>query len=315
MRISSICRMLLPPGRSVCFFSLCRRNESSRHIHRVEAQAKVYTIRLFDGEWRPPREGFPTKTPLPRSATRKASMHEATLDRLWPPLQPEVLAWKELEQDEWYPLLAPIQISTLVTEAIRFGRKAARSYRYHGTLHPWINRIIRSKVKIQLLPKGTGNTDSWVRAQYRRKPPAIEVYRSSLDQLDRFFQRSGFQVSQDDLIALHLLHEWFHHLESTQLGRTDDALPKAVIKKWGPFYRKSRITRLREIAAHAFTQEVMKLPWSPLWLDHLLLLTGKGWGPERIRATFHQWKTVWDELQSTAEAEQFPAEDEQNKRE
>ncbi|PTM58197.1 hypothetical protein [Desmospora activa] len=280
----------------------------SQAVTHIEWKHKRRLHHPANGLWQPSREGVPTKTPLSRPATRsrvqKVPIHLATLEQLWPPLHSEILAWKELEQDEWYPQLSSLQISTLVTEAIRFGQKAAQSLRYKGTLEPWINRIIRSNVKIQLLRRRTDDSDSWVRAQYRHKPPVIEIHHSSLDQLDQFFRRSGFQISQDDLIALHLLHEWFHHLESTQLGRTDDALPKAVKKKWGPFYRKSRITRLREIAAHAFTQEVMGLPWSPLWLDHLLLLTGKGWGPDRIRTTFHHWKTGWEELTSTAKASQ-----------
>ncbi|MDR6226481.1 hypothetical protein [Desmospora profundinema] len=266
---------------------------------------------------RPPREGSPTKTPSPQPAVssriKKTSIRDASLDRIWPPLDTEVLAWKELEQDEFYPQLSPVQIPHLVTEAIRFGREAARPYHYEGSIDPWINKVIRSKVKILLIRTGTEKATSSIRAQYRRKPPVIEIHRSSLDQLDRFFQDSGLHVPQDDLIALHLFHEWFHHLESTQLGRADDALPKAVKKQWGPFHFKSRITRLREIAAHAFTQEVMALPWSPLWLDHLMLMSGKNWSRNRIRATFHQWKAVWEEWQNPVQSEESSQKEEEKK--
>jgi hypothetical protein len=230
---------------------------------------------------------------------QQSSIRDAALERKWPPLDTEVLAWKELEQDEWYHQLAPVQIPELVMGAIHYGRDAARPHRYEGQIDPWINQLLRSKVKVRLIRETQADLLSSIRAQYHRKPPVIEIHRSSLDQLNRFFQDSGYQIPQDDLIALHLFHEWFHHLETTQLGRTDDALPKVIKKKWGPFHFKSRVTRLREIAAHAFTQEVMGLSWSPLWLDHLVLMTGKKWRFHRIRATFHQWKATWEELRDS----------------
>ncbi|SDC21687.1 hypothetical protein SAMN04488112_104165 [Melghirimyces thermohalophilus] len=222
-------------------------------------------------------------TSVPPRSRRLSSI---PLDNLWPHLPHAVLALTELEQDEMYPLLTATAIPRYLEEATAFGREAATNESDDGDLTRLFNRIIQSGVRVRLIEQNGAKGNGWIRAQYHRKPPTIDVYRSSMEQLEQFFAKCGYRVAEEDLIALHLYHEWFHHLESTRLGRTDYRLPKVRKKKWGPLVFRQRVYRLREIAAHAFTQEAMGLTWSPLWLDHLLLLTEKGWTKSQIREHF-----------------------------
>ena len=104
------------------------------------------------------------------------------------------------------------------------------------------------------------------------------MYRSSLEQLSRFFDTTGRPVRREDLIALHLVHEWFHHLEVRRIGRTDLRLPRVPTTRIGPVSLKQPLKKTREIAAHAFTQEVMGLSFYPLLLDRLLLHARPGLG-------------------------------------
>ncbi|SFS98555.1 hypothetical protein [Marininema halotolerans] len=221
------------------------------------------------------------------------------LAQKWPTLSPFELAYTELEQDEMFSYLAPQKIPECINGALSFGKLAATSYQYDGNLGYWMDRVIHTGVRVSFLRRQKDH-DGWVRAQYRTKPAVIEIYRASLEQLETFFKQEGFTVKEEDLIALHLFHEWFHHLESTRLGRTDGRLPRVVKKKWGPIEIRERLTRLREIAAHAFTQEVMRLSWYPLWLDHLLLYTDKGWSKEQIRDHFQQVSRRCEEWQPSS---------------
>lgn len=82
---------------------------------------------------------------------------------------------------------------------------------YEGDLAPLINRVIQSGVRIRFVEQEGHDSSGWIRAQYRRKPPTIEIYKPSLKQLGQFFRQSGYRIHPDDLIALHLYHEWFHH--------------------------------------------------------------------------------------------------------
>lgn len=223
-------------------------------------------------------------------------LRQVTLLNTWPPLSSDTLGWMELERDEAYYLIPRHQIQNYLQSAVHFGEKAAETYSYEGDLAYWINQVLESGATLRFKEKKDDQSFGWVRAQYFRKPPVIEIYRSSMDQLIRFFHLSGAQVSEDDVIALHLFHEWFHHLEVTQIGRTDHHLPRVIKKSWGPFATKQTVSNLREIAAHAFTQKVMKLHWSPLWLDHLILLSEKGWSKSRIREHFHHMNQRYRQL-------------------
>ncbi|MFC4075655.1 hypothetical protein [Salinithrix halophila] len=230
------------------------------------------------------------------------SLREIPLDRNWPSIPALELAYTELEQDEMFPRLPTQKIPHCLEGALAIGQEAAEGLTYDGDLGHWIDRVIHTGVRVRFAQQEPSSS-GWVRAQYRPKPPTIEIYRSSLDQLDQFIRKGGFRVREDDLIALHLFHEWFHHLENTRLGRTDSRLPRVVRKRWGPFAFRERLVRLREIAAHAFTQKVMGLSWSPLWLDHLLLLSEKGWSRERIRDHFkhtvHRYRELLRSLEPT----------------
>ncbi|SDW23232.1 hypothetical protein SAMN05444487_10221 [Marininema mesophilum] len=224
------------------------------------------------------------------------SLCETPLEQKWPRLTPFELAYTELEQDDMFSHLPVHKIPECLNGALAFGKIAATSYSYNGNLAYWMDRVIHTGVRVTFLRRKKDH-DGWVRAQYRTKPAVIEIYRASLEQLESFFKKEGFNVKEEDLIALHLFHEWFHHLENTRLGRTDGRLPRVVKKKWGPIEIRERLTRLREIAAHSFTQEVMGLPWYPLWLDHLLLYTDKGWSKQQIRDHFQQVSRSCQELQ------------------
>ncbi len=255
-----------------------------------------------EGGWKTvPIESYGS-SPSKRHRQKEDRLHQIPLEKNWPTLSPVVLALIELEQDEMYPLIPEQMISNYLEEAISFGENAARGELYEGDLARLINRVIQSGVKIRFVEREGHDSTGWIRAQYRRKPPTIEIYKPSLKQLGRFFRRSGYHVNPDDLIALHLYHEWFHHLESSSLGRTDHRLPKAEKKRWGPFVLRRRIHRLREVAAHSFTQSALGLSWSPLWLDHLLLHSDQGWSKSQIRDHFQRLQEKYRSLTKPAQS-------------
>lgn len=292
------------PGRFFCDRS-SRRTHSNEKTGEVEWNPDIdlhsSTVFATEGGWKTVRIESRGPGPSKRDRQREDRLHQIPLENNWPTLSPAVLALTELEQDEMYPLLPEQMISHVLEEAISFGKNAARGEHYEGDLAPLINRVIQSGVRILFVEREGHDSSGWIRAQYRRKPPTIEIYKPSLKQLGQFFRQSGYRIHPDDLIALHLYHEWFHHLESSSLGRTDHRLPKVEKKRWGPLVLRRRIYRLREIAAHSFTQSALGLSWSPLWLDHLLLLTDRGWSKSQIRDHFQQLQEKYRSLTEPAQ--------------
>ncbi len=219
------------------------------------------------------------------NSKRSVSLHEIALERWWPTLPTPVLALLELEQDPFYSFLDERKVSDIIDEALYYGKQQAKKMEVSRSPTQIINQVIHSGIRIRFPPKETQQNHT-IRAQYRTTPPTIDVYRHSLQELLHFFQKTGFKVPQEEIITLHVVHEWFHHMESSHWGRTDLKLPKVSVPLWGPIYKHRPLKRLREIAAHSFTQEIMELPWSPLLLDHLLLLIQHGQSKQQIRDHF-----------------------------
>lgn len=220
--------------------------------------------------------------------TRQKSLAHIDLHPYWPSLDPEILYRLELEQDETYPHIPAATLPLYVEQAMSIGKKVASTHRYFLSLQRLLNLLLKEGVCVRFRDKHP--LDPTIRAQYSKKPKTIDIYRNSLNQISHFFKAMGEEVADDEVILLHLIHEWFHHLEENRCGRTDAQLPKVVIKQIGPIRQRKSIFRTREIAAHTFTQSVLNLSWPPLILDYLLDYTRRGWTKAQIREHFERLK-------------------------
>ena len=219
------------------------------------------------------------------------------LEERCPTLPPKYLYVLELEQDEYFSHLSKSEVPLLIDQAIHKGLFAfSRWAEKKQSLKEMINLLLRQGITVRF--KDQHPEKPVIRAEYDKKNKTIRIYRKSMQQIQHFFDELNIQVPQEDLFLLHLYHEWFHHLEETKIGRTDDELPRVTVKQKGPFAIRKRLSRLREIAAHTFVQQVFELTWSPLLLDYLLFFKEKGWSfgqiresfkneKERIRSTYH----------------------------
>lgn len=217
------------------------------------------------------------------------------LERNWPTLSQEEIAFAELEADAYFPFINKKQIPFYISQSIEYGEKVAKEYVPQCMkITELINRVIQKKVSIEFIEKDPSNP--WVRAQYIRKPPEIRIYQSSMKQLKQFFKEMNTSITTEEIIALHLFHEWFHYLEEKKVGRTDSLLPRVITGRTLLLPHKKRIGKTREIAAHAFTKKALDLPWSPLILDYLLMYTHKGLTKIEIREKFQQQAKRYEKI-------------------
>jgi hypothetical protein len=223
-------------------------------------------------------------------------LRDIPLETYWPSLSLEELSLLELEKDPYYAIIPPAKIPIYIEKSIQFGQEVAVKYGENLPLHAFINRLLQQGIRIQWKENCLHHPS--IRAQYSPKPPVIEIYRLSIQQIKQFFLQTKETVCEEDAWLIHLYHEWFHHIEETKCGYTYQHLPRVKMKVWGPFTRQKPLRRTREIAAHAFTQALMNLTWSPLLLDHLILYQSQGWSITQIRAHFQQIKQQWKELTS-----------------
>lgn len=215
-------------------------------------------------------------------------IHQVTLDPIWPVLDLPILAYIELEKDELFPLMDQSTIPVYINQSIEKGQLAAKRFGKNITFQKLLNQLLKERVRITFVPHIS--KDGMIRAVYNKKKRIIEISRSSIQQIRSFFLTMGISVPEEDISLMHLVHEWFHHLEENTIGRTDRALPSVPYKKIGPLVLKKKVAINREIAAHAFTQSVLHLPWSPLLLDYLITFREQGESISTIRQHFQKVK-------------------------
>lgn len=216
------------------------------------------------------------------------SLSSVSLEYKYPALPPEYLFVLELEQDEYFPYLAADEVPLIIHQAMQKGLIAVNQWGGKKSCKDMINLLLKERITVRF--KDVHVEMPSIRAEYNKKQRLISIYRRSVCQIRQLFQEMKISVPKEDLYLLHLIHEWFHHLEETKAGRTDYALPRATVKQKGPLAIRKPLKRLREIAAHTFTQNALNLTWSPLLLDYLLLYKGKGWSMGQIRETFKKEK-------------------------
>jgi hypothetical protein len=208
---------------------------------------------------------------------RSSNFH---LDNSWPRLDRYSLSLLELQRDPYYTYLPEEEVSTYVEKAIEVGIAAATNYIMMDHL-TFFRRVMQAGLRIQLC--ASHPEQPTIRAQYHRKKQTIFIYKNSMTEIKQWIPHA----TELDLLALHTYHEWFHHLETTTLGKTDRQLPAVTIKRNGPFIKKRRLAHLREIAAHAFTETALRLDWSPLLLDQYRYHLEQGRSKAQIRELFY----------------------------
>jgi hypothetical protein len=113
----------------------------------------------------------------------------------------------------------------------------------------------------------------WRFAEYRPRPPGIRLYDRGLAVLERVVRGSvarrmlGSATLQEVFIA----HELFHHAEAIGTGVSIARRHQATLLRIGNWHWRTGIASLAEIAAGAFAQSLLDLPYHPRVLDLVAL--------------------------------------------
>lgn len=192
-------------------------------------------------------------------------------------------AYLELEQDVVFRHLSPAERLRYVERALDVGREAARGYQAR---HLAEVEALASQWGARVIMDDGGNFFGAVqlRAQHDQRAGVITLYRRSLDQMESLLALVLPEPwSWDRVVATHLAHELFHHLEHTRLGPVDGQLPPVTTFRVGRLWEtRCRARRCREIAAHAFTRTLLGLPFLPNAIDWVMLVAMGRWTEEAL---------------------------------
>ena len=115
----------------------------------------------------------------------------------------------------------------------------------------------------------TGAIHSQIR--YDGKIKKVDIYMSVLTDLEKAMQSIGYEVTLDELVNLHLAHEFYHFLEFYHDCRTYEQLEPLTYRVFGFIKRTAAVRRTSEISAHMFAKQVSRFPIHPKILDYILL--------------------------------------------
>ena len=195
----------------------------------------------------------------------------------WPagiePASPRALGLAMLEADPHAWRLDRSAQLAAVSDALADGATTARNLRDRFAGLDPRGIALRLGLTVEVTDDDPLVGSIWRFAEYRPRPPGIRLYDRGLAALDDAVCGSlakrwlGSATPQDVFIA----HELYHHAEAS---RTDVPIARrhlATLFRVGSWHWRTGIAALAEIAAGAFAQSLLNLPYHPRVLDFAAL--------------------------------------------
>lgn len=185
----------------------------------------------------------------------------------------EVNLWLAmLREDPVYRKIPEDLRRPAIERAAAYGRQAAQdSASRYGTTDPM---AISQRLGVQVIFSDEAYLFGKIvqTSTYVHRTRTIKIYTGAVAEMNAFLAQHGLEepLRIENVTPVYLAHELFHHLEEDSLGRAADLL-RVVTFKWGPLVLRSGISQMSEIAADAYAQALLQLPFAPRLLDYLTI--------------------------------------------
>ena len=186
-------------------------------------------------------------------------------------VEPRALGLLQLRDDSQYRRVPVERRVELVEAALEDGRSLAdRTRDLRGSDPKSI--ALRCNVPVILSEDDAGFGSTIVHAEYTTRPPSITLYLPAIRHLDRLVLEQGgrARLGIDQTAPVFLAHELYHHFDHTRGSAPLSRQYRVRLFGIGPWNWTSGLSSLSEIAAGAFAQRLLGLPFHPKVLDLLL---------------------------------------------
>ena len=180
----------------------------------------------------------------------------------------------QLQEDPQYLRIPADRRVTLVESALEDGRSWADRTRDLWGSDP-MNVAAHCNVPVVLSEGDAGFGSTIVHAEYRMRPLSITLYLEAIRHLDRLVSEQGARarLGIEQTAPVFLAHELYHHFDCTRGGAPLSRQNRVRLFGIGPWNWTSGLSSLSEIAAGAFAQRLLGLPFHPKLLDFLSIQT------------------------------------------
>ncbi|MFL6580610.1 MAG: hypothetical protein ACJ8G2_07695 [Burkholderiales bacterium] len=184
--------------------------------------------------------------------------------------KPRALGLLQLREDPQYRRIPHDQRVAFVEAALEDGHAMAKRIVGEYGSDPYVIASV-CNVPVRCSQSDAGFGSTVIYAEYNARPPAITLYLPAIQALDRLIvQQGGSCGGSVGTLPIFLAHELYHHFDGLR-GRARLSRRHAVrIFSVGTWHWTSGVSSLCEIAAGAFAQELLELPFHPKHLDSFL---------------------------------------------
>jgi hypothetical protein len=185
------------------------------------------------------------------------------------PASPQALGLLQLREDSQYRRIPGSQRNPLVESALEDGRLLAEQTRRRWGRDP---SVIASRcgLPVRCCHQDAGFGSTVVYGEYGSRPAAITLYLPAIQALDRLLARQGQSCGDSGTLPMFLAHELYHHFDCERGSARLSRRYAIRIFSVGSWHWMSGLSSLCEIAAGAFAQQLLGLPFHPKYLDSLL---------------------------------------------
>lgn len=207
----------------------------------------------------------------------------------------QILAYLELKKDLLFHRIPSDKIYYYVANSLEIGRKKAQSFQ-----HKDIKQLCKqNELDIEIVDSIGVFHKVKFRAEiiFTKKKSKIKIYKPSLVELIEAYNLvSQTELSYEDVLSIHLAHEFYHYLEYREKQFTNELLEKVNSLQIGPYKRKSSIVSCSEIAAHSFCKELLGIDFLPNLFDSIYLVHKNMWTIQDFENHFEKTKKEWEQV-------------------
>jgi hypothetical protein len=185
---------------------------------------------------------------------------------------PETLGLIMLRGDPHAKLLDRSTQFAAVSDALADGTAAAMNLRarFSGLAPEQITHELRLPIEMTDADPMAGSI--WRFAEYRPRPPRIVLYSRGLVPLERMRTSTRTQLlGRAALSDVFIAHELYHHVEATRSEVPIARRYQPTLFRIGKWHWRTGVAALAEIAAGAFAQSLLDLPYHPKMLDFVAI--------------------------------------------
>lgn len=184
----------------------------------------------------------------------------------------QALALSQLREDPLYPRIPAHRRDRLAAAALEDGRALAGRIRREWGSDP-AAIAAQGNVPVTHSTDDAGFGSVVVYAHYDTRPPRVTLYLPAIQRLDRRIEQVGRALFGGirATLPVFLAHELYHHFDCQRGDARLSRRHAVALFGLGRWQWTARLSSLPEIAAGAFAQRLLDLPFHPGLLDYLTL--------------------------------------------